>query len=75
MLAAGVAIATAMSFTRGDVAYLLVLVWAFAGIAVKHAGTPVVAVAAWAATALVALVLVGGVVLKSRTYAVGYKQG
>ena len=38
---------------RWDVAYLLVLVWAFIGIAVKQAGTPLVSIGAWVATALV----------------------
>jgi benzodiazapine receptor len=60
MLMAGVGIASAVSLTRGDVAYMLVIVWAFAGIAIKHAGTPVVAIAAWVTTALVALMLVAG---------------
>ncbi len=60
MLVAGVGIASAVSLTRGDAAYMLVIVWAFAGIAVKHAGTPVVAIAAWVTTALVALMLVAG---------------
>ncbi len=58
MLAAAVLIAGAMSITRGDTAYLLVLVWAFAGIAVKHTATPAVAISAWIATALVALMAV-----------------
>jgi hypothetical protein len=66
MLVAGVGIASAVSLTRGDVAYMLVIVWAFAGIAVKHAGTPVVATAAWVTTALVALMLVAGVLSKRR---------
>jgi benzodiazapine receptor len=66
MLVAAVGIASAVSLTRGDVAYMLVIVWAFAGIAVKHAGTPVVATAAWVTTALVALMLVVGVLLKKR---------
>jgi hypothetical protein len=65
MLAAGVGIAAGMALRRGDVAYLLVIVWAFAGIAVKHAGTPVVTVAAWTATALVAL-LAGWALLRGR---------
>jgi len=66
MLVAGVAIASAVSLTRGDVAYMLVIVWAFAGIAVKHAGTPVVATAAWVTTALAALMLVVGLVFRKR---------
>ena len=62
MLVAGAAIASAVALTRGDVAYMLVIVWAFVGIAVKHAGTPVVATAAWVTTAVVAVVLVVGAV-------------
>ena len=53
MLAVAVGLAWLMAITRRDVVYLLVLVWAFIGIATKHAGTPVVSTAAWIATALV----------------------
>ena len=66
MLVAGLGIASAVSLTRGDVAYMLVIVWAFAGIAVKHAGTPVVATAAWVTAALAALMLVVGALLQKR---------
>ena len=66
MLVAGVAIASAVSLTRGDVAYMLVIVWAFVGIAVKHAGTPVVATAAWVTTALVVLMLAVGLLFRKQ---------
>ncbi len=66
MLIAGVAIASAVSLSRGDVAYMLVIVWAFAGIAVKHASAPVVATAAWVTTALAAVMLVVGLVFRKR---------
>jgi hypothetical protein len=66
MLTAGVLIASAMSLTRGDIAYMLVIVWAFVGIAVRHAGTQAVAIAAWVATALVALMLVIGAIRNTR---------
>jgi benzodiazapine receptor len=72
MLFAGLVIATAMSLTRGDVAYSLVLIWAYAGIAVKHQDTPVVAITAWVTAALIGLMLVIGVLLKrgrQRTFA------
>ena len=62
LLAAGV-ISGMMSFTRGDIAYSLVLVWAFVGIAVKHQDTTTVAAAAWVAALFVGLLLVVGVVL------------
>jgi hypothetical protein len=70
MLTVGVVVAWAMALTRGDVAYLLVLIWAFTGIAVKHAGTALVAPAAWAAAALVAVALVVGVVTHRRKGAI-----
>ena len=66
MLFAGVGIASAMSLARGDAAYMLVIIWALAGIGVKHAGTPLVASAAWLTTALVALMLVVGWLSKRR---------
>lgn len=64
MLAVATIIAGLMSFTRGDVAYSLVLMWAFAGIAVKHADTSLVATSAWAATGLVGVLLVAGILWK-----------
>jgi benzodiazapine receptor len=66
VLIVGLGIASAVSLTRGDIAYMLVIMWAFAGIGVKHAGTPVVATAAWGTTALVGLMLVVGIVVKER---------
>lgn len=52
MLVIGVLLVFGMAFTRGDVAYGLVIIWAFAGIAVKHQATLPVATAAWAAVGL-----------------------
>lgn len=66
MLIVAAAIACLVSLTRRDVTYLLVLMWAFAGIAVKHAGTAAVATAAWAVTALVGVLVVVSVVLGRR---------
>lgn len=43
MLTAASAIALAMALTRGDAAFLLVIAWAFVGVAVKQAETSVVA--------------------------------
>lgn len=50
MLAVATALTAAVTFTRGDLAYGAVAVWAFAGIAIRHTGTPLVSTAAWAAT-------------------------
>ena len=58
MLAVAVVVAGLMALRHRDIAYLLVLVWAFAGIGVKQAETPLVANAAWIATVLVALMVV-----------------
>lgn len=66
MLAAATAIAWAVGLTRGDIAYLLVIVWAFAGIAVKHSGTPLVAIAAWVTTGLAALAVIVGPIVRGR---------
>jgi hypothetical protein len=57
MLVVGGAIASAASLPRGDVAYMMVIVWAFAGIAVKQSATPLVA---W--TALGAAVILAGLI-------------
>ncbi|MDY7078003.1 MAG: TspO/MBR family protein [Chloroflexota bacterium] len=67
MLIAGAVIASAVGFTRGDAAYMLVIVWAFVGIAVKHAATPLVATAAWVTTGVVVLMLVASAFLKRRS--------
>jgi hypothetical protein len=70
MLVVGAGIASAVGLTRGDVAYMLVIVWAFAGIAVKHAATPVVATAAWVTAALVVVMLVVSALRQRRPAAV-----
>lgn len=61
MLVVGAGIASAVSISRGDVAYVLVIVWAFAGIAVKQANTPIVAITAGLMALIVALTLLVGV--------------
>jgi translocator protein len=64
MLAAATAIAALMALTRADVAFLLVLVWAFTGIAVKQSATPSVAIAAGIAAGVVALLAVASIFLR-----------
>jgi translocator protein len=56
MLVAATLVGGVMSYTRRDIAYNLVLVWAFIGIAIKHADTSPVSNAAWV-TAVVVLTL------------------
>jgi hypothetical protein len=46
-----------MNFTRRDVAYAFVLLWALAGIAVKFPSEGIVTIATWVTFALVALTL------------------
>lgn len=64
MLVVGLVLAAAMSYLRRDMAYQLVLIWAFIGIAVKQANAPLVANAAWIMSGLVVLVLVVGTIMK-----------
>ncbi len=57
MLGAGVVISALMSITRADIAYSLVLVWAYIGIAVKHSSTPLVATSALLGAGLILVIL------------------
>jgi hypothetical protein len=66
MLLVGTGLAFGLAFSRGDLAYGLVIIWAYAGIAVKHSGTPFVATAAWIAVGLVVLAVVIGLFLNRR---------
>lgn len=58
VLAVVVVIAGLMSFTRRDIAYALVILWALAGIAIKHASVTLVASATWVSFGLVGIWLV-----------------
>lgn len=66
MLLAAVIIAGLVALTRRDTGYLLVLVWAFIGIALKFPAEALVAIAAWVAAALVALFAAYPLILKIR---------
>jgi len=55
MLVVGGGITFLVSLTRSDMAFLLVILWAYAGIAIKQAATPLVAYAAWLIAALLLL--------------------
>ncbi|MBL8095794.1 MAG: hypothetical protein JNL73_16585 [Anaerolineales bacterium] len=69
VLVAVVTIATMMAFTRRDVAYALVILWALAGISVKHAAVAAVAIPTWVAFGLVALTLASAFLVRRRTLA------
>lgn len=58
MLAAGVVISISMTVTRADIAYSLVLVWAYIGIAVQHSSTSLVATSAMVGAGLILVVLI-----------------
>jgi hypothetical protein len=66
MLVVAGGIASAVTFTRRDVAYMLVILWAFVGIALKHAAVPIVATATWIVTVLLGLVLIGTIIRERR---------
>ncbi len=55
MLAAVLVIVATMNFTRRDLAYTAVILWALIGIAVKFANVPAVAIPTWITFALVAI--------------------
>jgi len=67
MLAAGVAISALMSFSRADIAYSLVLVWAYIGIAIKHGETSLVSTSALIGAGLILLILIAVMVSKYRS--------
>jgi len=58
VLAAVLVIAVLMNFTRRDAAYSAVILWALAGISIKHSTVPAVAIPTWVTFGLVALTLV-----------------
>ena len=66
MLAAGVIISAIMSLTRADIAYSLVLVWAYIGIAIQHNDTPLVANSAFIAAGLIVVILIIVLIRKYR---------
>jgi hypothetical protein len=57
MLAVASLLGLAMAWTRRDVGYLAVLVWAFVGIAVKQTAAPTVVLSAWIAAAIMLVLL------------------
>ena len=69
LLVVGVGIAAAMTLRHRDAIYLGVLVWAFAGIAVKQTAEPVVVASASAAAILVTLLIVIALIRPTFLYA------
>jgi benzodiazapine receptor len=71
LLAAGALIAGVMAFTRSDIAYLLVLVWAFAGISVRWLNLPVLNTAGFITAGIVLVLLVASRLRRSRSASAG----
>ena len=61
-------IAALMNFTRRDAAYAAVLLWALAGIGIKHAEVSPVAIPTWITFGLVALTLVVALFVRKPVY-------
>jgi hypothetical protein len=64
ILGAVLVISLLMNFTRRDVAYALVILWALAGISLKHAAVAAVAVPTWITFGLVAATLVAAYLVR-----------
>lgn len=71
VLAAVLGIAALMNFTRRDIAYTAVILWALAGISVKHSAVPSVAIPTWITFGLVALTLIAAFFLRRTEKTVG----
>ena len=66
MLVVAIAVAGLMAYSRQDIAYLLVLVWAFIGIGFEQADTSQVANAAYLAAGVVAVFVILVIIQKFR---------
>jgi benzodiazapine receptor len=69
MLIVAALLGLAMTFTRRDSGYVFVLVWSFAGIAIKQAGTPLVANSAWVVTLFALALAVFSIIQRRRAAA------
>jgi hypothetical protein len=66
MLAVGVGLAFAMTVLRADIAFVIVLLWAYTGIAIKQTDTPIVANTAWAGVVALAVLAVAALIRGAR---------
>lgn len=66
MLVVAIAVAGLMAYSRQDIAYLLVLIWAFIGIGVEQSDTSQVANAAYLAAVIVAIIVILVIIQKFR---------
>jgi benzodiazapine receptor len=68
MLVVATGITLWVSLTRRDAAFLLVIVWAFVGIAIKQAGAPLVANTAWVLSAFLVIWLATSAILFRKSW-------
>jgi benzodiazapine receptor len=66
MLVVAIAVAGLMAYSRQDIGYLLVLIWAFIGIGIEQSDTSKVANAAYLAAAIVAIFVILVIIQKYR---------
>jgi hypothetical protein len=64
MLAVATILGLLMLWREYDIAYVMVLVWAFIGITNSQADTALVANAAWAASVILILAMIAAIVIK-----------
>jgi hypothetical protein len=64
MLGVAVVLMGVMTFTRRDIPYLLVLIWAFVGIAIKFPAEPLVSVSAWIASGIAGVFVLSILLMK-----------
>jgi benzodiazapine receptor len=67
MLGVATVVGVLVFLTRRDFAFVLVLIWAFVGIALKHSSVTLVMGAAWLMTAVLAMMLLVGLVRGKQT--------
>ena len=67
MLGVATVVGVLVFLTRRDFAFVLVLIWAFVGIALKHSSVALVMGAAWLMTAVLAMMLLVGLVRGRQT--------
>jgi len=67
ILVAVFVIATLMNFSRRDIAYTAVILWALAGISIKFANIPAIAIPTWITFGLVAMTLILAYILPHKT--------
>lgn len=66
LLSVAAGISAVISITRGDPVYPLVIMWAFAGIAVKQSSVPVLAAGAWIALGVTGAFMVTGLFMAEK---------